>query len=282
MLPLLLTLAFFQDSQLEHTWKGQYGTAQAPSTLHVIDWNIDRGTRFEEVAKTLENAHPDLCLLQEVDLFDQRSGNRNIADELAKRLQMNYSLVPSFQELSQGAGGKPAFQGQAILTRLEIVEVRIIRFKEQSSWWKPRAFLPNVPLMQRREGGRSALVAELKGPHGSIVVYDVHLESRSNGKVQFAQLAEILEDARKYPATTPIILGGDFNTLYTGKKLLETMQHEGYASVFADRVVRTHKIAGHIDWIFLRGPLHAGDPSVMMSAEGSDHFPVAATIDVTP
>ena len=278
---LAVALAFFQGTeanQLDRIWKEDFAPSQTITDLRTIDWNIDRGTRFEEVAQSLEHAHADLCLLQEVDLFDRRSGDRNVAEDLAKRLKLNYAVAPSFQELSQAESGKAAYQGQAILSRMPILSVRVIRFQAQSSFWKPRPFLPNVPLMQRRQGGRTALVTELKGPKGNIVVYNVHFESRSTGKIQMAQLRELLADAEQYPETTPVILGGDFNTLYYSKPFLELLKASGYTNAFGDKVPRTHRGLGNLDWILTRGPARIENAVVDTGAQGSDHFPVSATI----
>jgi endonuclease/exonuclease/phosphatase family metal-dependent hydrolase len=282
---LLFALWFFQGTepnQLDHIWKGDFTRPRTLDTIKVFDWNIDRGSRFEEIEEALERDHPDLCLLQEVDLFDRRSGNRNVAEALARRLELNYAVAPSFQELSQSAPGKAAYQGQAILTRLPIVNVRVIRFKDQSTWWQPRPYLPNVSLMQRRTGGRTALVIELKGNRGNIVVYNVHFESRSGGAIQTAQLHEVFEDAKRYPQSTPIILAGDFNTKYNGKAFLATLGQAGYHNAFGDQTPRTHRIIGHLDWILVHGPVRIEDASVVTSAQGSDHFPVAATVILSP
>lgn len=269
-------------NQLEHVWKGEFTASRPLATIRVVNWNIDRGSSFDEVAQALERAEPDLCLLQEVDLFDRRSGDRNVAEALAQRLNLNYAVAPSFQELSQAGSGKAAYQGQAILTRLPILDVRVIRFREQSNWWQPRAYIPNIALMQRRAGGRTALVTELKGTRGTIVVYNAHLESRSLGKIQTAQLHEILEDARRYPDGTPIILAGDFNTKYNAGAFLTTLRNAGYHNAFGDHVPRTHRIVGNLDWILVRGPARIENASVVKSAEGSDHFPVAATVVTFP
>ena len=280
---LTILAAFFQGTgldQMERIWKDDFTTARPLDAIRVVNWNIDRGTRLDEVAQALERDRPDLCLLQEVDLFDRRSGDRNVAEALAQRLGLNYAVAPSFQELSQSSPGKAAYQGQAILTRLPILKVRVIRFKEQSNWWGPRAYVPNVPLMQRRTGGRTALVTELKGTHGTIVVYNAHLESRSGGKLQTAQMREMLEDARRYPETTPIILAGDFNTKYNGKAFLDELKRAGYRNAFGDRLPRTHRILGHLDWILVHGPARIENAAVEKSAQGSDHFPVAATVIV--
>ena len=68
--------------------------------------------------------------------------------------------------------------------------------------------------MQRRLGGRVALVTELEFAGRRMVVYNAHLESRSAGPIQAAQLDEMLADLKRYPAGTPAILGGDLNTKY--------------------------------------------------------------------
>lgn len=280
---LALLASFFpgnDQNEFDQIWKGGSATPQPLATLRVVDWNIDRGTQFEEIAKALDRDHPDLCLLQEVDVFNRRSGDRNVAEALAQRLGLNYAIAPSFRELSQANSEKPAYQGQATLTRLAILSVRVIRFHDQSTWWQPRAFVPNVPLMQRRLGGRTALVTEMKGAHGTIVVYNAHLESRSLGKLQVAQLREILEDARRYPADTPIILAGDFNTKYNAGAVLSILRESGYHSAFGDHAPRTHRIFGNLDWILVRGPAQIDNASVVKSAQGSDHFPVAAKVEV--
>ncbi len=286
LFPLLaLFSAFFSGTDqnaLDRIWKGEFTAPRPLASIRVMNWNIDRGTRFDEIAKALEQDHPDLCLLQEVDLFDRRSGDRNVAEALAQRLGLNYAAAPSFQELSQASEGNAAYQGQAILTRLPILKVRVVRFRDQSNWWKPRPYVPNISLTQRRLGGRTALVAELKGTNGTIVVYNTHLESRSLGKHQTAQMNEILEDARQYPKNTPIILAGDFNTKYNRTAFLATLQKAGYHNAFGNHVPRTQRILGGLDWILVRGPMTVEDASVVKSAHGSDHYPVAATVVVTP
>ncbi|MGH9664364.1 MAG: endonuclease/exonuclease/phosphatase family protein, partial [Bryobacteraceae bacterium] len=242
------------SSGLQRVWNGNFTAAPSPlKTLRVVDWNIDRGKRFEKIASALERRQPDICVLQEVDLFAARSGNRNVAERLARRLKLNYVFAPGFQELGQGSAARPAFQGQAILTRLPVRAVRVIRFRAQSPFWKPRPYLPDWSFLQRRLGGRIALIAELEYAGAPLVVYNAHLESRSFGRIQSLQLDEILADARQhYPESTPIILAGDLNTKYNPGAFAAALRHAGWTSAFGRRIPRTHLFVCSLDWLLVR------------------------------
>jgi endonuclease/exonuclease/phosphatase family metal-dependent hydrolase len=255
-------------------------SARPPESLHIVDWNVDRGTRLDQVAKTLEQDQPDLCLLQEVDLSARRSGNVNVAEQLAKRLKMRYAFGLAWQELSQGDRERPSYQGQAILTRLPIRNTRVIRFETQSGFWRPRSYVPNMPLFQRRLGGRIAIVTELDYGGRTLVVYNLHLESRSFGHIQDAQMDEILADAKRYPESTPIILAGDFNTKYNAGSLGAKLRAEGWRSALGSHAPRTHKIMFSLDWMMAKGPLRIEQGKVEHGAGGSDHLPISATVSI--
>jgi endonuclease/exonuclease/phosphatase family metal-dependent hydrolase len=268
-------------ADLDKILTGDFAEGPVPAdSLHIVDWNIDRGTRLDQVAKVLERDHPDLCTLQEVDLFDSRSGRINLAETLARRLKMRYAYASAWQEMSQGDRERPALQGQAILTRLPIRNVRAIRFKEQSDFWRPRAYLPNWPLFQRRLGGRIAIVAELDFAGRTLVVYNPHLESRSGGRIQDLQMEEILADAKRYPEGTPIILAGDFNTKYNAKAMGTRLSADGWQSAFGSKTPKTHVIMFSLDWIVVRGPLQIGEGNVEHGSQGSDHMPISATVSI--
>ena len=64
---------------------------------------------------------PDRCecrpdLLQECD-YNRRTGNGEVAMELARQLEMHCPFGIEFQELAQGSRASPAFHGQATLSR---------------------------------------------------------------------------------------------------------------------------------------------------------------------
>jgi endonuclease/exonuclease/phosphatase family metal-dependent hydrolase len=136
----------------------------------------------------------------------------------------------------------------------------------------------SLPLMQRRLGSRIALVTELDFAGGLLVVYNVHLENRSMGRIQWAQLDEILADLKQYPANTAAIIGGDLNTKYFASRYLTELENEGFHSCTGERIQRTHTIAMALDWIFARGPVKLEEGKVRKDLSGSDHYPVCARL----
>jgi endonuclease/exonuclease/phosphatase family metal-dependent hydrolase len=262
-----------------------YGVAQAPAvtrpvpqSIRVASWNIDHGSNLDPICSALKNNPADLYLFQEVDQNALRSGQKDVAAELGKRLGMHVAYAVEFEELSQERGSK-AFIGQATVTRLPILRSRVLHFQKQSNFWKPHAWLPSsLPLMQRRIGERVALVTELEFAGRPLVVYNAHLESRSTGPIQTAQLDEMLADLKRYPAGTAVILGGDLNTKYFPSIYLHKLEHLGFHSATGERIERTHTIAMALDWLFARGPIKLDNGAVRRDIKGSDHYPVYARL----
>ena len=244
----------------------------------VLNWNIDRGKHLDDIKEQIRLLKPDLCIFQEVDLGARRTHGEDVAKELAEAFNMNYVFAPEFQELSQGTSEEPAYHGQALLTTLAVSSSRMIRFQHQSGFWKPRRLLAsNVPLLQRREGGRVALVAELDNGGKPLVVYNLHLESKGTGQLRLEQLEEVIADAQRYPAQTPIIIAGDFNSFTSHSSLIPRLRQAGFRSAFGDQRVRTHVMVGALDWIFVRGSIEC-ERAQVLRVPGSDHYPI--TVDI--
>ena len=239
-----------------------------------MNWNIDRGKHLDQIEQQIRQYKPDLCIFQEVDLDARRTHRQDIAKTLAQAFGMNYVFAPEFQELGQGTAEDPAYHGQALLTTLPVRASRMIRFQHQSGWWKPRPLLlSSLPLLQRREGGRVALVAELDNGGKPLVVYDLHLESKGTEQLRLEQLEEVLDDAKRYPAQTPIIIAGDFNTFFPHSRLIPRIEQAGFRNVLGDRRVKTHVILGELDWVFVRGSIECQEGEVLR-VPGSDHYPI--------
>jgi endonuclease/exonuclease/phosphatase family metal-dependent hydrolase len=265
---------------LQTLLSGSYAHSAPAFHAHasILNWNIDRGERLNEIKDQIRLLKPDLCILQEVDRGARRTHGEDVAKELAQAFEMNYIFAPEFQELGQGTAEDPAYHGQALLTTLPIRSSRMIRFEHQSGFWKPRRLLiSSVPLLQRREGGRVALVAELDNGGKPLVVYDLHLESKGTEQLRLLQLKEVLDDARRYPPETPVIVAGDFNTLSFHSRLIPELQRAGFRSAFGDRRVRTHVIVGALDWVFVRGSIEYEHQQVL-HVPGSDHFPISVDV----
>jgi endonuclease/exonuclease/phosphatase family metal-dependent hydrolase len=252
-----------------------------PSSLRVVDWNIDRGLKLPAIIDFLADTRADIFVLQEVDINAHRTHRLNIAREIARKLRLNYVFGREFVELTQGTKTNPAYHGQATLSRWKISNPRVIRFQRQSDFWKPRWFKPNLQTFQERLGGRVALAAEINIAEASMLCYNLHLESRSNNELRLAQLTEVLRDSAKYDSAWLVILAGDLNLNASMPGIAGALAEAGFRdAVPSARLATTparHLLeAGrHIDWAFLRGIGQAESGKVHRSVTASDHYPIS-------
>jgi endonuclease/exonuclease/phosphatase family metal-dependent hydrolase len=254
----------------------------ATAQIRIVDWNIDRGKRLDALAATIRKLNPDICVLQEVDSGAKRTAGRDIAKELSETFQMHYVFGRAFRELGQGTPDNPAYLGQAILSRLPVRSSRVLLFERQTKFWKPQPYLPNWPILQRRTGGRIALVAEFGREATEFVVYNLHLESRGFGATRYGQLGEVIADAKRYGPEVPVVIAGDLNTKYRPGLFARRLKEAGFRNCFGDRKVRTHVLYGALDWIFVRGPAECGDTRVIRGSKASDHDALVTALKVPP
>jgi endonuclease/exonuclease/phosphatase family metal-dependent hydrolase len=249
-----------------------------PDSIRVVNWNINRGLRLQHVIEFLATAKADVVLLQESDLNARRTHHLNVAKEIAQKLQLNYVFGREFQELTQGSRTSPAYHGQATLSRWPLSNSRILRFQKQSNFWRPRWFLPEIEPFQERIGGRLALVCETTIAGKRVVTYNLHLESKGDDALRCSQIDETLEDARQYNLNTPVVLAGDFNLDVSRGPAAAAISKGQFQYAFANQHVPTtpHSFlepGRSIDWVLIRGPIHATSASVHSSISASDHYP---------
>jgi endonuclease/exonuclease/phosphatase family metal-dependent hydrolase len=255
--------------------------AWPPASLRVVDWNIDRGLKLSAVVDFLASTNADILTLQEVDLNARRTQHLNIAEEISRKLQMNYVFGREFEELVQGSKNSPAYHGQATLAKWPISNSRLIRFSQQSRFWEPRWYLPRVEPFQERVGGRIALVAEINVAGSKLVTYNLHLESRSNDELRLSQAEEVLSDTERQDAQSTIIVAGDLNLDASKDLAASAFAKAGFRDAIASprtptRPARRMFEPGHkIDWAFIRGPVQAGSGRVHNQVRASDHYPIS-------
>ena len=255
---------------------------EPPQQLRIVSWNIARGTCLDAVVEFLSSVNADLILLQEVDTNSRRTGYRNVAKELSQKLRMNYAFGIEFQELAQGSANSPAYHGQATLSRWQLSSPRIMRFNDQSKFWHPYWWIPRLALLERRLGGRMALVTEVCVGNRSLVAYNVHLESRNGDDLRSRQLSELLDDALSYDRGLPLVIGGDFNfdVHQAPQRLL--LWHTGLTNPFVGHLPTTiTRAVGRqrsIDCILTRGELRRVSAEVHQGVYGSDHYPLSLTV----
>lgn len=255
-----------------------------PAALRVVSWNIDRGQQLEKVVTFLKESDADVLLLQEVDLNARRTHHINVARAIAERLRMNFVFGREFVELSQGTKQEPAYQGQATLAKWRLTNARLINFRRQSSFWRPRWFIPKSEPFQERLGGRVALVADVNIAGETVRTYNLHLESRGNDDLRLSQLEEVVLDATRADVPPLVIIAGDLNLDASKHHIMGPLERAGLrvASPTA-RVATTHFLglpvaAHHIDWIFIRGALESDGGNIDQSVNASDHYPVSTNL----
>lgn len=248
----------------------RFNSLAGDESRRVVTWNIEYGARFDRVVDEIRRLDADLYLLQEVDVFCRRSGNRNVAKDLADAIGANWVFAGEFQEIGESTGRVPALTGQAILSKHPITEAEAVPFAAQA--WARWHLNP----VQPRRGGRLVLQART----GGLRVYNAHLESGSNNAVRRRQLDDLLAvDVRDRPAAS--LLAGDFNNGPIARSpLFAAITSASFVNAL-DANASNQTTCVHrqypIDWIFVRH-LQAAAGRVIRVDGPSDHYPVTATL----
>ena len=183
--------------------------------IRVAHWNLEHGNRFEAIARALE-AHPrlagaDVLTLNEGDLGMARSGNRDVARELAARLGLHAAWAALFLESTKGrdddgltalpSDNAESLFGLAILSRWPLANARLVPLPGPEQMLFER---------ERMTGRFVALVCDVQHPAHPFVAVTVHLEvhrTRAHRAAQMRRLLEALAGERR-----PVVLAGDWNT----------------------------------------------------------------------
>ena len=184
--------------------------------VRAVQWNLEHGNSYGHIEAALrthpELADADLLTLNEVDLGMARSGNRDIALELARALDRHAAWAPLFLETTfgrthedamaaAGAENQESLFGLALLSRWPIADVRLVQMPS------PERFQFDA---ERMIGRHVALIARIERPGAPFVAVSTHLEVHRSRAFRTAQMEVVLEalgDER-----LPIVIGGDFNT----------------------------------------------------------------------
>lgn len=251
-----------------------------PTSLRIVDWNIDRGQQLQGVIGFLASTNADILILQEVDLNARRTHRLNVAEEIARKLQMNYVFGQEFQELVQGSKNDPAYHGQATFAKWPISNPRLIRFSRQSNFWRPHWFLPKIEPFQERLGGRIALVTEINIAGSKLLIYNLHLESRAHDELRLAQIEEALFDVARQDPQRSIVIAGDFNLDASKASAASALAKAGFQEAIAvprtpTTPARLFEPGRRIDWAFVRGPICASSGKIHSQVRASDHYPIS-------
>ena len=183
--------------------------------VRAVHWNIEHGNRYTQIEAALiehpELADADLHLLNEVDLGMARSGNRDVAADLAQVLGRHAVWAPLLIETTRGrdddmaedSGSENAegLFGLAILSRWPLTHPRIIALPSPERWQFD---------LERMYGRHIALAVTVERPGAPFIAVAAHLEvhrTRAHRATQMRVVMDALRDERR-----AVLLAGDFNT----------------------------------------------------------------------
>ncbi|MER7725073.1 endonuclease/exonuclease/phosphatase family protein [Streptomyces sp. NPDC096323] len=246
--------------------------------LRVVTYNIHAGAGMDNVfdldrqVAELRSLDADVIGLQEVDVhWGDRSQGRDLAAELAERLDMQVSFAPIYS-LDPVTPGAPRREfGVAVLSRHRIVSAEnhdITRLSTQD----PNPVPAPAP-------GFGEVVLRVKGV--PVHVYATHLDYRGDPSVRTAQVADtrriMAEDQAAEGRPVHQILLGDFNAEPTAPELaplwetLEDAEPGGPTYPALNPVKRIDYVAVSKDTVRVRDAAVAGTLA-------SDHRPVVANL----
>jgi endonuclease/exonuclease/phosphatase family metal-dependent hydrolase len=130
-----------------------------------------------------------------------------------------------------------------------------------------------------------ALVSDANIAGKTIATYNIHLESRGDDPLRFAQLEEVLEDSKRHTSNTVVLLTGDFNMDVSQGPAAGAITRVQFQDAFANHHEPTTpgSFLEHgriIDWIFTRGRVRSIEPLVHRSVSASDHYPLSIELAI--
>lgn len=219
--------------------------ATGASIVRATAWNIERGKRLASIKRVLRE-HPvlrasDVLLLTELDYGMARTGNADVAREIAGTLGMNYAFAPCYLALNKGSGveadvegeNSQALHGNALLSRFPLRRVHSIP-------------LPNgkdkMAGKEKRLGQQRAVVADVEHPAGEFRAVSLHLDAHSTQRHRYRQMRLVLDHLDSLTPRLPTLIGGDWNTsTYNSRRAVYSIL--GYARRVAmgvENVVKNH------------------------------------------
>jgi endonuclease/exonuclease/phosphatase family metal-dependent hydrolase len=247
-----------------------------PGCIRVATFNVHFGKDSAAIAglfKENENlAQVDVLLIQEIEHRTKEKLARTA--RVARALGWNYVYVPN-RELNRGRGT----HGIAVLSHMPIENTAPIQ-------------LPFYPTPQPRP--RVAVGFEVTVNGKPVKIFNVHLSGALNFEERIQQLATVVQSTGTV-GSTPVILGGDFNTvplLMLGRTVpvfFSNQKEKVYAYLEDAGFATTCRAAGHT---FRVGParfqldgVYAKNAAVVKfgverGRRISDHYPLWADVRV--
>jgi len=237
------------------------GEAHAPpagtDTIRATAWNIERGKQLPGIIRVLGEHEvlraSDVLMLTELDYGMARTGNADVAREIARTLELNYAFAPCYLALNKGSGVEAdvsgentrGLHGNALFSPYPLRRAHAIA-------------LPNgkdkMAGKEKRLGQQRAVVADVEHPAGAFRAVSLHLDAHSTQRHRQGQMRLVLDHLEGLaPRALPVLIGGDWNTsTYNSRRAVYSIL--GYfrrVAMGVENVVKNHYL--HPERWFERG-----------------------------
>lgn len=255
--------------------------------LKFCTWNIGcgaggyHGHAIAGMAQWLNQHKVDVCVLQEVDRFAQRSNFIDFPQFLEKETDLKAYFKPSYVLPSEKEGLPEKEYGNCILSRYPFQDFQYIPLF-------PLNAPDNAHPWEKED--RSGLVAKLANGENEVWIATAHLAYSPNfmpSIIRQQQVDKLVAGMRRFvPENAPVIFGGDLNTSAQGSDITSLKE---YLTIQTHDIGPTWPLGGTmaegrspfitIDHIFSRGVKVSGITKFDEAAL-SDHSALVAEIDL--
>jgi endonuclease/exonuclease/phosphatase family metal-dependent hydrolase len=213
--PLYQRLEPYIRAVLETPQSGSFARTSPPrkESYRIVAWNIERGKQLAGQLEALQNheylREADVLLLTETDVGMARSGNFDVAREMAAALGMDYAFAPCYWSLVKGSGlerhvngeNDLGLHGNAILSRYPLSNLRPVHLENG---------IDILAAREQRLGCQTALLADVGFPQARVTFACIHLDAHSSQRHRCDQMKSVLDALPR--EASPVVLGGDWNT----------------------------------------------------------------------
>ncbi|MCA1555731.1 MAG: hypothetical protein LC747_03475, partial [Acidobacteria bacterium] len=120
--PLYQNLRPEIERVLGHVMREDFATGEGharpidTNTIRATAWNIERGKQLPGIIRVLGELAvlraSDVLMLTELDYGMARTGNADVAREIARSLELNYAFAPCYLALNKGSGIEADVEGE--------------------------------------------------------------------------------------------------------------------------------------------------------------------------
>ncbi|MFE6355152.1 endonuclease/exonuclease/phosphatase family protein [Streptomyces rochei] len=248
--------------------------------LRVATYNIHAGTGSDGVfdldrqAAALRALDADVIGLQEVDVhWGARSGNLDVAGELARRLGMRVSFAPIYSLDPVEAGGPRREYGVAVLSRFPI--------RSETNHEITRLSTQDQNPVPAPAPGFGEVTLKVRGV--PVQVFVTHLDYRADPAVRVAQVADTRRIMARERAALPgarQVLLGDFNAESSAPELGPLWKELDDAGTGTGPTYPAAAPMKRIDYVTVGDGVRVEGAGVPAEATASDHRPVVADVSL--